>query len=270
MPPGCRWKVLTAAAPGWKRPDGQRGDDRLRTATLPLWNGEALLAVCADGAGSALHGGVGAELACKTALRHLKRLMVRRARRRGLPTEAELRAVNEAVREALDHEAARRRVLVRELSTTLLILIATTVGTVCSQIGDGALVVRLDGDLEYRHVFWPDQGEFANSTHFATERPQRLHIAHLPRVQAVALLTDGLQGIALDYAAHRAHPPFFAGLFAELARAEVTALEAPLLRLITSPAVRERTDDDVTLVLALCIDAPASTQIDREGGHAAA
>lgn len=252
-------------APGWKRPEGQHGDDRMRTATLPLWHGQALLVAMADGAGSARFGGVGAELACKTAMRHLKRLMTRRAQKRGLPDQGELRSVNEAVRDALDREAARRKVQVRELSTTLLLAVATPLGTACSQIGDGVMVARAAQESAYRHVFWPDQGEYANSTHFVTERPQRLHVAHLPVLHAIALMTDGLQGIALDYGAHRAHPPFFAGLFAELERAEVSALQAPLLHLLTSPAVRDRTEDDVTLVLALWSE---PTSVTRESAGA--
>ena len=251
--------MLSAAAPGWKRPVGQAGDDRFVTATLPLWHGEAFLAVCADGAGSAQHGGRGAEVACKTSMKLLKRMLTRRALRRGLPDAAELRALNLAVYQALKREAARLGTPLRELSTTLLVLAATPLGTACSQIGDGVMVVRIDGAFE--HVFWPDQGEFANTTYFATEHPQRVLIAHLPPVQAVAAMTDGLQTLALDYAAHRPHAPFFTGLFAELARGVPAALQPPLLALLTSPGVRARTDDDVTLLLAL----PMS-----EASHAAA
>lgn len=244
-----RWKILSAVVAGPKRVAGASGDDHIAVTTLPLWHGTALVAACADGAGSARFGSVGAELACRTAVRALKRLLRRRAQRHGLPSDDEMRMVNKAVHTALLREAERRQVSVRELATTLLLAVATPLGTVCSQIGDGVIVVQ---DAEgSRHVFWPDQGEYANTTHFASETPQVVRVATLPTIDGLALLTDGLQMLALDYAARRAHPPFFAGLFAELARAEPAALQAPLAQFLASPAVRARSDDDVSLLLAL-------------------
>ena len=59
--------------------------------------------------------------------------------------------------------------------------------------------------------------------------------------------------LALDYAAQAAHPPFFSGFFSEMHRvhAPETELSEPLRRFLGSPAVSQRTDDDVSLVLAV-------------------
>jgi hypothetical protein len=68
-----------------------------------------------------------------------------------------------------------------------------------------------------------------------------------------ALLTDGLQTIALNYQQHTAYEPFFKGLFAPLRTAEEGCsreLSESLAAFLASPRVNEKTDDDKTLVLA--------------------
>ena len=66
----------------------------------------------------------------------------------------------------------------------------------------------------------------------------------------MALFTDGLQTLALDYT-RAAHSPFFAPMFAALSsETEPGGLLGPLSAFLESPAVNERTDDDKTLILA--------------------
>jgi len=71
------------------------------------------------------------------------------------------------------------------------------------------------------------------------------------RIQEVALLTDGLQMLALNFAARKPHAPFFEPLFTAL-RGAVSPddLVVPLRAFLDSDAVNSRTDDDKTLVLA--------------------
>jgi hypothetical protein len=67
----------------------------------------------------------------------------------------------------------------------------------------------------------------------------------------MAMLTDGLQMIALDYATKKPHLPFFGPLFSKLRSAtNADELEPSLRDFLGSSRVNERTDDDKTLIVA--------------------
>lgn len=111
----------------------------------------------------------------------------------------------------------------------------------------------------YRIAFWPQMGEYANQTYFLTDSCFESHLrAELieGKVARLALLTDGLQRLALHEATRSVHAPFFNPLFARLAGATNPAeLALPLRRWLASKPINERTDDDKTLVLAVrCAD----------------
>src|SRR5208282_2256447 len=104
-------------------------------------------------------------------------------------------------------------------------------------------------------IFWPQSGEYANTTCFLTDPHYETEMAFFfedERVDQVALFTDGLQMLALNYAEKTGHSPFFLPLFQKLADAPSSEeLVEPLNRFLDSPRVNERTDDDKTLVLAV-------------------
>jgi hypothetical protein len=123
------------------------------------------------------------------------------------------------------------------------------------QIGDGVIVVHDHRDT-YRPMFWPATGEYVNTTYFLTDQDavDRLRLGFWGlRVEEIAILTDGLQSLALQYASRRAHTPFFRPLFARLRResgGESMLLRAELETWLDSDSVNQRTDDDKTLILA--------------------
>jgi hypothetical protein len=108
----------------------------------------------------------------------------------------------------------------------------------------------------YRWVFWPQHGEFANTTNFVTQRhaSRALEIAtHDGPVDEIAIFTDGIERLVLDLSARTAHAPFFRPLFRWLASAEPVAAGAaapPIAQYLGSKQVCDRTDDDKTLILA--------------------
>ncbi|HEX8825551.1 MAG TPA: protein phosphatase 2C domain-containing protein, partial [Archangium sp.] len=125
-------------------------------------------------------------------------------------------------------------------------------GSVFAQVGDGAIVVRRGGD--YVPVFWPQVGQYANSTWFLTSRDmeQVLEVTCGEPVDELAVFTDGLQMLALHFASRSVHRPFFESLFSTLREAaRPEELVVPLRTFLDSPAVNARTEDDKTLVLAL-------------------
>jgi hypothetical protein len=219
-------------------------------ATCPAQEHFLVLA-CSDGAGSAGLSQVGSTLACRRFLE----LACEELQRAGPQARVDPLQVLEWYREvhlALRAEAEQRGVPLRELACTLLAAVVGEGQALFAQVGDGAMVVR--GEQGYAPVFWPQQGEYANSTFFITQPDfeQALQLEGRGRVDEVALFTDGLQWLALHQASREAHGPFFEPLFAALRTAPDPAeLVAPLRSFLDSPAVNERTDDDKTLVLAV-------------------
>jgi hypothetical protein len=171
------------------------------------------------------------------------------------------------VQNAIGKEAESICLDPRELACTLLGFVAGQSCTACLQIGDGVIVVADSEEGAYGHVFWPDRGEYVNTTHFVTEDQavEHLQFAAMQRqIVEAALLTDGLQGVALDYQQHAAHEPFFRGLFAPLKTVEegrCDELSRSLREFLASQRVNEKTDDDKTLVLASRVNGSLSVPL---------
>jgi hypothetical protein len=210
-----------------------------------------LVVSCADGAGSAVHGGLGAKLACLQFV-HLVSSALENGLQVSEISDRELVAWHEQARQRLSLEACLCGLELRDFACTLLTAIVGTNHAVFSQVGDGAIVLR-QADA-YTTVFWPQNGEYANTTFFLTgaDFRERLACRCLAQpVDEVSLLTDGLQPLALHYASRSVHRMFFEPMFATVRSANrPEELEEPLRQFLDSKPVNERTDDDKTLILA--------------------
>lgn len=246
------WRIVAASVRGTSHEKtGQPCQDAHAWRVLPTG---VLVAVVADGAGSAALAKVGAVTAAQAAVDAIG------AQEAVLPTlqsDADwhcfLTDALRAARAAVEQEAAARQANPRDLATTLIVAVATPELVAAVQVGDGAAVAGdCEGDLF--PLTTPSHGEYVNETTFlvsadALESAQvkiwRGAATHL------ALFSDGLQHLALNLATGVPHPPFFAPLFRFVAAAtnETTAHEQ-LAAFLRSPRVTERTGDDVTLVLA--------------------
>ena len=198
----------------------------------------------ADGAGSASHADTGATTACDEFIRRVGLVPPET-----LLTPDGMVELFRDVREAVLAEAERLGVSGRELACTALLAVIGPSVAAFAQIGDGAMVV---GD---RVIFWPEPAEYANATDFLTDDDwaAKLHFAmtDVP-VTEVAVLTDGLQRLALDFQGKAPHAAFFRPLFDALRSAtDVEALVEPFRDFLDSPRVNARTDDDKTLVIAV-------------------
>ena len=176
--------------------------------------------------------------------------------RDGLMTEAiesdtALYWMDEA-RKQLNFEAAQRQAGLRDLACTLLLAVVGDHSAAFAQIGDGAMVTCY-GE-EYRPVFWPQAGEYANTTYFLTQDDFADHVEFVrfdERIDELAIFSDGLQRLALNIAGRMGHRPFFEPLFTRLrAAASGDDLREPLRQFLESPRVAQRSDDDKTLILA--------------------
>ena len=261
------WRYVHASVAGVAHlAEGIGCQDACAAQLLPgLESGPVLVLAATDGAGSASLSGVGAELACQTLLVECAAWLAS-APLDGdwTPTVAE--KLFQQVRNALERLATDMEQPIREFACTLLGAVVTTDRALFLQIGDGAIVVGTP-DEGYRPVFWPQGGEYANETYFVTDAGAAAHlecaILTEPIVE-IALLTDGLQRLALHYQTRQAHQPFFRPLFQRLREHPEpgcpTVLVTALERLLASPAINQRTHDDKTLILATRLAATRSVE----------
>jgi hypothetical protein len=210
----------------------------------------------ADGAGSAAHGGIGAELAIEAATAFVGKHYAQSSEF-ALNDQWAVECI-QSVRARVYMEADQQGAKARDYACTFLGVVASPFSTLLMQIGDGGIVVDVGDGLEV--PITPMTGEYANMTNFVTDENaiDVLAVATLPtRVDKVAVFSDGIQRLALNMATNAAHVPFFSPFFAVLATATAAQedrLQTELARFLNSPAVNERTDDDKTLALAHWID----------------
>jgi hypothetical protein len=256
------WRTVAASVAGTSHAaTGQPCADAWAVHELPLAGGGRLLfAAVADGAGSAECAPDGARVACATAA-DVAAVWAGENASLGAFTPDTARAWVEHVRDQLDALARLEGRERRDFAATFLVALVDATGAVFLQLGDGAIVYRA-GDGAITPALWPQNGEYANTTWFVTdeEAADLVQLARVPGVDEVALLTDGLQSLALRFASREAHGPFFEPMFRRLrdagpaAGGEEDASAAPLdeqLRaFLGSDPVNARTDDDKTLVLA--------------------
>ena len=230
------WRAVGASVAGTGHRARGLGCEDACAVSVSDDGGSVLIAV-ADGAGSAPRSSEGSTRAVAAAMDALR-------------AGADLCAVMHAARRSLEPVCEDDRM--RDLATTLLAVRASPSGIETAQVGDGAVVVRRGGELSV--VAPDDKGEYLNETVFLTSDGwlDSLRIETVPAdgVDAVAVLTDGLQLVALDLATGVPHGPFFAPFFSFVAEdGDVGQLEA----FLGSDRVGERTDDDVTLVVAALV-----------------
>jgi len=218
-----------------------------------VWSAEGVLLVAvSDGAGSAQRAEIGAEVAVQQALASM------RAR---LPEASDwpelIASAFDAARSAVLGRADAEGLPARDFACTLLLVALSPEGGAAGQIGDGVIALRDDAEEGWSWVFWPQKGEYANMTRFLTD-PEGASPPDLagirPSVFEIALMTDGLEALALNYSERSAHDPFFEGVLAPLrsteAIGEVEGLSIGLADFLAAPRVSERADDDLTLVIA--------------------
>jgi Protein phosphatase 2C len=210
--------------------------------------GAALVIAVADGAGSAPASFHGAKTAVECALAYFTAAV---ADGRALDADEVARCFA-AVREDVLAVAAEYEHAARDYSSTLLTVVATEEKTLIGQIGDGAVVLD-DGTL--RVATWPQQGEYANTTHFVVQDDamEQLVTVEAGGARRIAVFSDGLQALALQYDTQTPYEPFFAPFFEylEASPKDDAEVEDELRAYLESGSVNARTDDDKSLVLAV-------------------
>lgn len=252
--PGDQWRVVGASI---------RGTSHERSG-LPcqdahVWNVDrdgVLVAAVADGAGSAPFGEVGANIAAKAATDRARWTLVNQSPK--TPRDDQgwhsfMKDTLAAARSAVEQEAKNRSLPINEFATTLIFLVAGPDFVAAVQIGDGAVVAKTsDGGI--LSLTRPPRGEYLNETTFLCSEEGLANAQFLVARGAMAhlaIISDGLQMVALRMPGGEPHPGFFNPLFEFMEQErDQMAAQGRLSSFLASPRLRERTDDDVTLMLA--------------------
>lgn len=218
---------------------------------------DIFVAVVSDGAGSAPRSRDGANIACQLIMDDVDEWLRGGANIRGI-TEDFARGWLIKFRQRIHDVAEKNNSQVRDYACTLLTAVVGSDCGVFFQVGDGVIVVSdQDEPDQYQWQFWPQQGEYANTTFFATDElaGDRLeYIMDERSLVKVALMSDGLQPLALHYQSKTAHPPFFIPMYRELMKSSLGhsgRISGALEHFLNSRSINERVDDDKTLVLAM-------------------
>ncbi|GAA3994071.1 hypothetical protein GCM10022631_00170 [Deinococcus rubellus] len=252
------WRYVHASVVGTAHQETGRPcqDSHAVKAVLNGLDEPLLLLITSDGAGSAVHAEEGSALACEAALHWLEMRLSDGTdflqEEDGMVLVQNLKTVLENYSESREPPCA-----LRDLACTLTVAAILPDRAWCLQVGDGAIVVQ-SPSAPFEVVFWPDSGEYANQTYFVTDTPEEhVHTQLLPRpLQRVALMTDGLLGIALSWQQRSAHAPFFEPMFQAvdallgIDSPDHHTLQTSLHAFLESRSVNLRTSDDKTLILS--------------------
>lgn len=218
-------------------------------------NVDRLVCVVSDGAGSASLSEQGSRLACDLVIDLVTRNSSETAHTKSFAIET-----LDAIRTALLKEGTRENSRIREFACTLLVAIVSRERATFWQIGDGAICFRLPSEDLFHYVFWPVKGEYANVTCFVTDSDatSELEFDSIERsIADLALFSDGLERLALDFKTGEAHSKFFDGFFSHLYReaaGHLPEIERKLKEFLGSARINSKTDDDKTLILATVVD----------------
>ena len=245
------WKYASASVVGTSHlssPD-PICQDANRCTYIP--DAHALICVVSDGAGSAPCSAEGSQLACEIVVREASYAPASELCKKSFAL-----ATLTTVREELLLKSEESGSRLKDFACTLLVAILKGDSTAFWQIGDGAICFRLSGEDSFHYAFWPTKGEYANITEFVTDDNAldelQFDDAPLPIID-LALFSDGLERLALDFALGEVHARFLTPLFPYLRKGNPGHLEdisSQMRDFLGSERVNNHTDDDKTLILA--------------------
>lgn len=245
-----QWVVLSASVQG----------ARHIQSALPCQDAHAyrvidaftLVAAVADGLGSAVFAQAGAELATGGAVAYIEQEL-------GKAIPGDEAGWTQLVREGflaacdrLKEEAQKNQAELRDYDTTLILAILTDDWLVTGHIGDGAVVASME-DSDLIVVSVPQNDEYVNVT-FPLTMPDMINIAEFKarpaRVNALALMSDGMQHVSIHSIDNTPHQPFFEPLFRQLPGVkDMHKASQNLAEFMASERISSHTDDDKTLIL---------------------
>jgi hypothetical protein len=261
----ARWRIASACALGTSHAaNGTPCQDNASQILIEAEDGTVLVAVVCDGAGTAAFAEQGSKLAAEGFVRAVERYIKEGGRVVGITREIASTWIAEASN-SIHQEAMRDGHNVREYACTLLAAIIGEREAAFLQVGDGAIVVSEGANDGWAWVFWPQHGEFANTTNFITTPGVDTLMefgASKRSIEELAIFSDGIEHLVLNNATKQVHAAFFDAMFPPVRQSSAglnSKLSSDLQAYLLSPRIADRTDDDKTLILATCRAPPLSS-----------
>lgn len=253
---GAEWAWIGACSVGTSHTkSGTECQDRAACLEVRGKDGRSvLIAVVSDGAGSAKYSSIGSHLV----VRCFAFKAVTYVRDGGIVDnikEDTIRNWLDEIRDRISAAARSKDSVPREFAATMIAAVVSDRIATIAHIGDGACVLRRRENQEWEVPSWPAHGEYASSTYFVTDDPQpNLRFTIIDAgISELAIFSDGLERLALDFSDNRPSEKFFGPMFAPIAvnrAGRNRSLSKALRSFLDSPKITERTDDDKSLVLA--------------------
>jgi hypothetical protein len=252
------WRIAHASAIGLAHINqNTECQDRFACRTVKTEReGEVLIAVVADGAGSTTDGQIGAEVACATFAEEVADLLAMKdASLKSLTQEFGRRWISYFQQKIAEKANADKKEL-RDYASTLVGAVIGANSAAFYQIGDGGIVFSTSGaPASYAFAIAPVESEYVNVTDFVTDETaaERLRFELVEeKVEDLILFSDGIYAIAVDYGRGAPHEPFLMPMIAPLrnSSAALNGLNEKLENFLGSPKINEKTDDDKTIILA--------------------
>lgn len=254
------WRIAAATAVGASHSrDNAPNQDAVDHRLVELGYGQVAIVAVSDGAGSAPRSDEGSKIAVNavvTAIADGINKQPAAAFGEHLAESLVRNAIEGTKNEVVRH-ARRQNVSPHELASTLIVAFASESLLTAAQVGDGAVIAfDIDGG-DAKTLCSAHTGEHANETIFITSRSKPHEIASVGHASGyeydgMALITDGLQGLALKMPEREAFLGFWNPILNDLAQTdEPDAVSERLHAFISGKRVQSRTTDDVTIAIGV-------------------
>jgi hypothetical protein len=250
-----RWTWVGTRSTGTSHLRSGKGcDDFGACVELSCISDPVLIAIASDGAGSARHSSIGSWIAVRAFIQNAVRFLESGHVLTDLSPEV-LKGWLDNIRDRISMRAREQNATPRDFAATLVGSLVATNYALFVHVGDGAAVFKARDTAEWIVASWPAQGEYAATTFFVTDDPEphcRFAVVD-QQVDELAVFTDGIERLVLDFSEQSAFAPFFDKMFFPLQTSSAgrdRKLSRDLRRFLESSSVCEKTDDDKTLILA--------------------
>ena len=252
------WRIAHASAIGLAHINqNTECQDRFACRTVKTASeGEVLIAVVADGAGSTTDGQTGAEVACEIFAEEIADFLnTKNASLKSLNADFGRRWIG-YFQSKIGATAKENKKELRDYASTLVGAVIGENSAAFYQIGDGGIVFSASGaSNSYRFAIAPQESEYVNVTDFITDETaaERLRFELVEEaVEDLILFSDGIYAVAVDYQNNRPHEPFLMPMIAPLrsGNGALNGLNEKLEKFLASEKMNEKTDDDKTIILA--------------------
>jgi len=215
-----------------------------------------MLAVISDGAGSALYGDISSQCVCYSFIKYVKNKL--KYKNLNDFTNVDYQEFITQYTKETSELAQKRNTPLSNFNCTFLGFVSDGNISIFFQVGDGAIVTQIN--KEWKTVFLPDKGEFANTTNFITnyDRHKSFHFKKIDDTpDFIVLFSDGIEHLVLKNG-DQPHDQFFNNIIKPIQASKISGnnkqLSLFLEKHLAEPLFCEKTDDDKSLIIIQYLD----------------